>query len=150
MRFENEATLEASKADVWNFLMDVPKTAECVPGAEQVQRLDDGDHYSGVMKVRVGPIALSLSGTVQVEERDEAAGRALMTAQAADRRVGGSVNARVTMTVSETDSGRTRLLVVTDANVLGKLGEFGQPVIRKKSEQIMGQFVANVQKQLSG
>jgi carbon monoxide dehydrogenase subunit G len=39
--------------------------------------------------------------------------------------------------------------VVTYANVLGKLGEFGQPVIRKKSEQIMQQFVANVQKRLS-
>ncbi len=149
MHFENQATVGASRDAVWAFLMDVPRSAACVPGAEQVQQLEDPDHYSGVMKVRVGPISLSLAGAIAIEERDEAAGRARMTAQAADRRVGGSVNAHVTLNVSETGSGRTQILVVTDANVLGKLGEFGQPVIRKKSEQIMQQFVANLQQQLS-
>jgi uncharacterized protein len=149
MHFENEATLAAPKSTVWNFLMDVPNAATCVPGTEQVKQLDESN-YSGVMKVRVGPISLALSGTITVEERDEAAGRASMSAQASDRRVGGAVNAKVTMTVSESAPGQTHLTVVTDANVLGKLGEFGQPVIRKKSEQIMQQFVSNVQKQLGG
>ena len=149
MRFENQATLSASKDAVWTFLMDVPKAATCVPGAEDVKQLESDARYSGIMKVRVGPISLSLSGTVLVEERDEAAGRATMSALASDRRVGGAVNAKVTMTVTEVGPGQTHLSVVTDANVLGKLGEFGQPVIRKKSEQIMQQFVANVQKQLS-
>ncbi len=149
MHFENQATVAAPPAAVWAFLMDVPRSAACVPGAEQVEQLDNENHYSGVLKVRVGPISLSLAGTVAIEERDEAAGRARMTAQAADRRVGGSVNARVTMTVQEAGAGHTELLVVTEANVLGKLGEFGQPVIRKKSEQIMQQFVSNLQQQLT-
>ncbi|HTE83644.1 MAG TPA: SRPBCC family protein [Dehalococcoidia bacterium] len=149
MHFENQATLAASKAAVWSFLMDIPKAATCVPGAENVVQLDSDTSYTGVMKVRVGPISLSLSGTVTVEERDEADGRATMSAQASDRRIGGAVNAKVTMTISEPSPGETHLSVVTDANVLGRLGEFGQPVIRKKSEQIMQQFVANIQKQLS-
>src|SRR6266567_1444714 len=101
MRFENQATLSASKDAVWSFLMDVPKAATCVPGAEDVKQLESDAKYSGVMKVRVGPISLSLSGTVLVEERDEAAGRATMSALASDRRVGGAVNAKVTMTVTE-------------------------------------------------
>ena len=149
MHFENEATLMASKATVWSFLMDVPKAAACVPGAQDVRQLDSDTDYSGIMKVRVGPISLTLSGNIKVDERDEAAGRASMSAQASDRRIGGAVNAKVTMTISEPNPGQTHLTVVTDANVLGKLGEFGQPVIRKKSEQIMQQFVLNVQKQLS-
>ena len=150
MHFENEATLSAPRAAVWDFLMDVPKAAACVPGAEEVKQLDSATNYSGVMKVRVGPISLTLSGNITVEERDEAAGRASMSAQASDRRVGGAVNAKVTMTISEPAPGQTHLTVVTDANVLGKLGEFGQPVIRKKSEQIMQQFVLNIQKELTG
>jgi carbon monoxide dehydrogenase subunit G len=149
MHFENQATLAASRDDVWTFLMDVPQAATCVPGAEDVKQLDSDSSYAGVMKVRVGPISLSLSGTIQVEERDQAAGRAAMSAQATDRRVGGAVNAKITMTVSESSPGQTQLTVITDANVLGKLGEFGQPVIRKKSEQIMQQFVSNVQRKLS-
>jgi carbon monoxide dehydrogenase subunit G len=72
-----------------------------------------------------------------------------MSAHASDRRVGGAVDAKVTMTISEDSPGQTHLTVITDANVLGKLGEFGQPVIRKKSEQIMQQFVLNVQKELA-
>jgi uncharacterized protein len=149
MRFENEATLSAPRDAVWSFLMDVPNVATCVPGAEDVKQLDSDSSYSGVMKVRVGPISLSLSGIVTIDERDQLAGRATMSAQASDRRVGGAVNAKVTMTISEASPGQTHLSVVTDANVLGKLGEFGQPVIRKKSEQIMEQFVINVQKRLS-
>jgi carbon monoxide dehydrogenase subunit G len=36
------------------------------------------------------------------------------------------------------------LAIHTDANVMGKLGEFGQSVIRKKADQIVQEFATNL------
>ena len=44
----------------------------------------------------------------------------------------------------------TELVVETDVNILGKIGEFGQPIIRKKADQMLQEFVENIKRQLAG
>jgi len=148
MNFEHSATIAAPKSKVWAFLMDVPKVSTCVPGVQDVKPLDN-DNYEGTLRVRVGPIALSLAGKITMDQRDEAAGQASMTAQASDRKVGGGVQARMGMHVEEVGPSESKLTITTDANVMGKIGEFGQPVIRKKAEQMMAEFTENVKKQVT-
>jgi uncharacterized protein len=148
MRFEHRVTIAADRERVWDFLMQVPKVGQCVPGVTDVKPLS-GDEYEGTMKVRIGPVALQLQGKLSIVERDESAGRATMSAQAADRRAGGSVNARMQMQLEPKSPSETELIVTTDANVLGKLGEFGQPVIRRKADQTMEEFASNVQKAIT-
>jgi carbon monoxide dehydrogenase subunit G len=148
MRFEHRVTIAADRERVWDFLMEVPKVGQCVPGVTDVKPLS-GDEYEGTMKVRIGPVALQLQGKLSIVERDESAGRATMSAQAADRRAGGSVNARMQMQLEPRSASETELIVTTDANVLGKLGEFGQPVIRRKADQTMEEFASNVQKAIT-
>jgi carbon monoxide dehydrogenase subunit G len=147
MRFEHRVTIPAGRERVWDFLMQVPEVGQCVPGVTEVRPLS-GDEYEGTMKVRVGPVALQLQGKLSIVERDESAGRATMRADAADRRAGGSVNARMQMQIESKSPSETELIVTTDANVLGKLGEFGQPVIRRKADQTMDEFARNVQKRI--
>jgi carbon monoxide dehydrogenase subunit G len=97
------------------------------------------------MSVRVGPISVKLDGRVLLAERDEAARQARMDLQAADKRVNGAVNAKMRMELAEVDGGsQTDLAIHTDANVMGKLGEFGQAVIRKKADQILHEFANNL------
>ena len=67
-----------------------------MPGLNNVSRIDD-ETYSGIMNVRVGPIAVKLDGRVILAERDEAAHQARMDLQAADKRLNGAVNARMRM-----------------------------------------------------
>jgi len=148
VNFEHSAVIAAPKAKVWEFLMDVPRVSQCVPGVQDVKSLD-GDSYEGILKVRVGPIALSLAGKIVMDQRDEPAGRASMTAQASDRKIGGGVQARMGMQLDDLGPQEVRLTITTDASVLGKLGEFGQPVIRKKTEQMMAEFTENVKKAVS-
>ena len=38
----------------------------------------------------------------------------------------------------------TDVVVETDLSVLGKIGEFGQPVIRRKADALMQAFAANL------
>ena len=144
MVIDHEITVPAPPERVWAFMMDIPAVSRCVPGLGNVARIDD-QTYSGVMSVRVGPIAVKLDGRVLVAERDEAARHARMDLQAADKRVNGAVNAKMSMQLAAVDDGsKTDVAIHTDANIMGKLGEFGQSVIRKKADQILHEFANNL------
>src|SRR5437879_86205 len=100
MNFDLRSTLPVERARLWDFLMDVPRMATCVPGMETVTPRNS-DEYEGRMRVRVGPIGLSLEGVMTVQERDAAGGRATVRAEANDRRVGGGLHATATMDLLE-------------------------------------------------
>ena len=129
--------------------MDVPKVAQSLPGVESVTKIDDTT-YEGLLKVRVGPIALNLAGKIIVEEQDKENWRAALRAEANDRRAAGAVKGKTTMILKEAGPGQSELVVETDVNILGKIGEFGQPIIRKKADSMLKEFVENIKKQLTG
>jgi carbon monoxide dehydrogenase subunit G len=143
MLIDHRITVPAPPDQVWDFMMDIPSVSRCVPGVDNVARIDD-QTYSGTMNVRVGPIAVKLDGRVILAERDAAARHARMDLQAADKRVNGAVNAKMRMELASIDGGKTDVAIHTDANVMGKLGEFGQAVIRRKADQIVQEFANNL------
>jgi carbon monoxide dehydrogenase subunit G len=128
--------------------MDVPKVAKSLPGVESVSKIDNTT-YEGTLTVRVGPIKLNLQGKIILEEQNKAAWRAALRAEAKDRMAAGAVNGKTTMNLKEISANLTELVVETDVNILGKIGEFGQPIIRKKADSMLKEFVENIKKQLS-
>jgi uncharacterized protein len=149
LKFSQSAQIPVAREPLWEFLMDVPKVAQSLPGVESVSKIDDTT-YDGALKVRVGPIALNLLGKIIVEEQDKENWRATLRAEANDRRAAGAVKGKTTMMLKALDSNQTELVVETDVNILGKIGEFGQPIIRKKADSMLKEFVENIKKQLIG
>ena len=149
MKFNQTAQIPVAREPLWEFLMDVPKVAQSLPGVESVSKIDDTT-YQGNLKVRVGPIALNLQGKIILEEQDKANWRASLRAEASDRMAAGAVRGKTSMMLKEIGANQTELLVETDVNILGKIGEFGQPIIRKKADSMLKEFVENIKKQLTG
>ena len=149
MKFNQRAVIPMAREPLWDFLMDVPKVAKSLPGVETISQIDDTT-YQGTLKVRVGPISLNLQGKIIMEQRDRGSWRAALRAEASDRMVAGAVKGKTTMELKEIGPKETELLVETDVNILGKIGEFGQPIIRKKADQMLKEFVENIKKQLAG
>jgi carbon monoxide dehydrogenase subunit G len=147
MILDQQVTVAASSERVWAFLMDVPSVARCVPGVESVEQRGE-DEYAGALRVRIGPINVLLEGKVAVLERNAEDRRATMRVDAVDRRIRGAVNATSTMQLEPLDDDTTRLSVHTDAAVLGKLGEFGQGIMRRKADQIIQEFASNLSRQI--
>jgi uncharacterized protein len=147
MNLSHKITVAAPRATVWEFLMDIPRVGKCIPGVESVEALGD-NKYKGTVKQRVGPISVTLDGVMTIVEADEQAGRAAMTAEGSDKRIGGAVRAKMTMQVRELSPTETELSVDTDANIGGRLGEFGGAVIKKKADQTMEQFAKNISTQV--
>ena len=149
VKFSQTAQIPVAREPLWDFLMDVPKVAKSLPGVESVSKIDDTT-YEGALVVRVGPIKLNLQGKIILEEQNKNDWRAALRAEAKDRMAAGAVSGKTSMTLKELAANQTELQVETDVNILGKIGEFGQPIIRKKADAMLKEFVDNIKKQLAG
>ncbi len=149
MKFNQRAVIPVAREPLWDFLMDVPKVARSLPGVETVSKIDDTT-YQGTLKVRVGPVSLNLQGKIILELRDRGSWHATLRAEASDRMAAGAVKGKTSMELKEISPKETELLIETDVSILGKIGEFGQPIIRKKADAMLREFVENIKKQLAG
>jgi len=141
--FTQGCVIPVERERLWDLLMDVPRVGRCVPGVEAIEAVEERA-YRGRLGVRIGPIRLSLDGTMAIEEQERTAWRARIRADATDRRLGGGIRARMTLTLTPAEAG-TRLQIETDLTVLGKIGEFGQPIIQKKADTLLEEFVRNLE-----
>jgi hypothetical protein len=48
------------------------------------------------------------------------------------------------MQLAPREDGQTDLAIHTEASILGKLGQFGQAVMKKKADQIVAEFARNM------
>ena len=53
------------------------------------------------------------------------------------------------MQLTEKSATTTELKITTDAQVLGRIGDFGQPIIRKKADQMVGEIAENMKKAIA-
>jgi hypothetical protein len=129
--------------DTWKVLLDIEGIAPCLPGA-QLQEVH-GDQYRGVVKVKVGPITAQYKGTATLVEVDEAARRILIEATGRDTRGQGNATASIEVTMTEDGDG-TRVEVVTDLAITGKVAQFGRGVLDDVSAKLLRQFVENLER----
>jgi len=148
MIIDQTTTIQAPVEQVWAFVMDIPAVSRCVPGVEAFERVDD-DTFEGALKVKVGPVTVHLEGRIVVAERDHAGRSSRIEIRAKERRIASSVSATTTLTLVPTSEGATEMHVHTDASILGKLGEFGQSVMRRKADQVMAEFARNAAQEVS-
>jgi carbon monoxide dehydrogenase subunit G len=138
MELTNEFRVGVSVPEAWKVLTDVERIAPMMPGA-QLQEIE-GDEYRGIVKVKVGPITAEYKGKATFEERDEAAGRVVLKASGRDSRGQGNASALITATMTPDGDG-TKVSVVTDLTVSGKVAQFGRGVLGEVSAKLLGQFV---------
>jgi uncharacterized protein len=129
--------------DAWAILTDIERIAPSMPGA-QLQEVE-GDEYRGIVKVKVGPITAQYKGTARFEEQDKEAHRVVLKAEGRDTRGQGNANATVTATLTPEPDG-TRVTVVTDLTITGKVAQFGRGVLADVSSKLLGQFVDNLER----
>jgi uncharacterized protein len=147
MKLENEFTVPAPVERAWEVLLDLDRVALCLPGA--VIDGSDGDHHTGTMTIKIGPITARYKGTVKIEEADEQARRAVMRAQARDSRGQGTAAATITSTMEEVEGG-TRVRVETDMRVTGPAAQFGRGVMQDVSAKLMGRFADCLAEEIAG
>lgn len=147
MQLEHSFTVPVGIDDAWKVLLDIERVAPCMPGAalETVH----GDDFTGTVKVKLGPIALTYKGKASFVEKDELAHRAKIHAQGRDARGNGTASAKVTASLSD-EGGQTKVEVLTDLDITGKPAQFGRGVMVDVGNKLIGQFADCLAGKLSG
>jgi hypothetical protein len=149
MEFDNSFDVPLSPEQAWSVLMDIPRIAPCMPGAELTE-LVDPQHFKGKISVRLGPVALAFAGRVEIDSIDEAGRSARIKAQGSDAKGRGAANATATFHIEPSAEG-SRVMIHTDLMLSGAVAQYGRGVgmIQATAGQIIGQFAGNLRKQLA-
>jgi len=139
MKLENRFTVPVPRDQALQVLLDVERIAPCMPGAALTSR--DGDHFTGTVKVKVGPINLTYGGKAHFVSVDEAAGVVIIEGSGKETRGTGTAKALVTCRLVD-KGGTTDVEVDTDLNVTGKPASFGRGVLGDVSGKLVDQFAA--------
>ena len=148
MRLEQSFEVAAPLEQVWQTLIDVEHVAPCLPGAAVTGRNDDGS-YNGTFTVKIGPTTASYTGRLEMENIDEASHTATMQAQGTDKRGQGGAKATILSRVAPIDGQGTRVDVVTDYHITGRLARFGRGgMIEDISARLLREFAKRLQTSL--
>lgn len=141
MILENTFSVPAGIDEAWKFLNDPERVAPCMPGAT----LDsfEGDDIAGRVKVKVGAIQMSYKMKGRFVERDDEKHRLVIEGAGKENRGAGTVNATVTLTLTENGS-NTDALVETDLAITGRPAQFGRGALEDIGGKIVGQFAKNL------
>ena len=148
MKVEIVSVVPASREATWALVMDIPRAASCIPGLKDIT--PDGEaRYQATLQAKVGPMGMNLSGVITVLSQDAESGEAHFLVEANDRRVGGGVKTNMSMKVTAKSPTETELEIVADTTFMGRLGELGQPLIRRKAGNTLEDFSKNLSKLLA-
>jgi uncharacterized protein len=131
--------IKQNQETVWNAIRDPALMAQCVPGCEMAERIDD-TRYRARVAVRFGPIAARFDLVVEIEE--EIAPELLRSRTRGEEGTRAStVSSSNVMTLSAPEPGTTRVDWSTEVGITGRLGRYGLGLMRKKIESLSEEFV---------
>ncbi len=148
MQLENSFTVPAPPDLAWEILLDVPRIAPCMPGAELTETV--GEHaYKGNAKLRVGPVALTFSGEAEITEIDTANRVAKVAARGNDTKGRGAAEAHVEFRLVADGDG-SRVDITSDIDLSGSIAQYGRAagLIDAIAGQIISDFAANLEAEI--
>jgi carbon monoxide dehydrogenase subunit G len=148
MHFENSCVIPVATSKLWDYLIVIPNVAGCLPGVQEIETVKDGEKYTGVVTQKIGPVSLKLKGKLTIEFMDVDRYAGAMKVEAADQRISGLIQGTIGLKLEELAAAETKLTVSTNLMLLGKIGEFGQPIIQKKAALVIQQFAENLAKKI--
>src|SRR4051794_5219819 len=148
MKIENNFTVPLTPEEAWPLLLDVPRMARSMPGAELTETL--GDHaYKGKVTVKLGPVRLTFAGEARIEQLDDATKSAKVAAKGADTSGRGHAQSKVDFRLVPDGTG-TRVEIVTDLQLAGTVAQYGRGagLIGAVANQLIGQFAENLRQDI--
>jgi carbon monoxide dehydrogenase subunit G len=150
MKFTYKIELTCPAAKTWSTVQDSVRLVESLPGCESASLVGTDENGAQqlevVLSTRIGPISLRSSGEARLLYNEES--RSLTAnVNLRDGRAG-AIHGTFTLVVSAVGDEQSAIHLDADVGLAGKLGEFAQPLIRRKAEQTVREFGDNLKAQL--
>jgi carbon monoxide dehydrogenase subunit G len=136
-----EITLPAPRETVFQVLQNAPFFASCVEGVRDLTEID-ATHYDAVMETKVAFMKFTFKVSVEVTK--------LTPPDRIEAKIEGTplgiVGRMTAVAVTDLiDAGRETVVRYSiDANITGKLGSMGQPVLKAKAKDMEQKFAGKM------
>jgi uncharacterized protein len=120
--------------ETWAAILDLDRLVPCVEGGSVLERTGP-DAVRAEIKVKMGAMSMTFTGTVEVIEQDAAEHRAVM--QVKSREAGGQGHANADVTFALSDGGGT---IHTAAQITGKAASMGEGVVVSVLDALIKDF----------
>jgi carbon monoxide dehydrogenase subunit G len=147
IKIEKTFQVEESLESVWKFISDPRKVANCLPGAQITEAVDDRT-FKGVIKVQVGPSVTDYKGQVHIERLDNQNHEIEIVGKGQDVRGKGSASMKMTGKVQSLPNGSTEVASLAEVNVVGLLAQMGGRMIQEVSNKMFAEFTSNLRVRL--
>ncbi|HEY1275259.1 MAG TPA: SRPBCC domain-containing protein [Thermoleophilaceae bacterium] len=124
--------------ETWEAILDLDRLIPCVEGGRVLERTAP-DSAKAEIKVKMGAMSMTFTGTVAVVEQDDAEHRAVM--QVKSREAGGQGHANADVTFALQDGGGT---IHTAAQITGKAASMGEGVVVSVLDALIKDFTGKL------
>ncbi|MEL6916206.1 MAG: SRPBCC family protein [Bacteroidota bacterium] len=149
MKTTLEKSFEVTQAPplVWEHLIDPEKVMDCVPGVSVDEKVGE-NHYKGKVGMKFGPIGANYNADIIYDEIDAENQKIVLMGNGVDAKGNGNAEMKMSMDITKTDEGGSKLDAIMDVTINGKIAQFGSRLVHSVSNQLFKQFVSNFTKKL--
>ena len=123
----------------WDAILDLDRLIPCVQGGRVVERTSPTTAKAEI-KVKMGAMSMTFTGTVEVAEQDDAAHRAVLKIKS--REAGGQGHANADVSFALDDGGGK---IHTAAQITGKAASMGEGVVASVLDGLIKDFAQKLQ-----
>jgi uncharacterized protein len=123
VELSNPFTTARSLDESFATILDLDRVVPCVEGATVLER-PAPESVRAEIKIRMGAMSMTFTGTVEITEQDAAAHRIVLTVKS--REAGGQGHANATVAFELAEGGGT---IRTNAQITGKAASMGEGVM---------------------
>jgi carbon monoxide dehydrogenase subunit G len=124
--------------DSYALILDLDRVIPCVEGGSVLERTAP-DAARAEIKIKMGAMSMTFTGTVEIIEQDAAAHRAVLSVKS--REAGGQGHANATVAFQLADGGGT---VHTNAQITGKAASMGEGVVSGVLDALITDFTGKL------
>ena len=119
-------------------ILDLDRLVPCVEGGSVLETIGP-DSVKAEIKVKMGAMSMTFTGTIEIVERDDAAHRVVMSVKS--REAGGQGYANANDVFALVDGGGT---IHTSAQITGKAASMGEGVLVGVLDALIADFAGKV------
>jgi carbon monoxide dehydrogenase subunit G len=127
-----------SLEDSYAVILDLDRVIPCVEGGSVIERTSP-DSAKAQIKVKMGAMSMTFTGTVEIVEQDAAAHRAVLSVKS--REAGGQGHANATVAFQLEQGGGT---LHTSAQITGKAASMGEGVVSGVLDALIADFAGKL------
>src|SRR5215208_7094328 len=139
VELDHSFTAGKSIDETWAAILDLERLVPCVEGGSVLERTGP-DAVRAEIKVKMGAMSMTFTGTVEVIEQDAGEHRAVV--QVKSREAGGQGHANADVTFAISDGGGT---IHTAAQITGKAASMGEGVVVSVLDGLIKDFTEKLQ-----